>query len=57
LVIDVAADGRVLGRPELVASSGNPFYDDNAVRALIRASPLPPPPKAGRQTLVFTPEE
>jgi len=57
LVIDVAADGRVLGRPELVGSSGNPFYDDNAVRALIRASPLPPPPKAGRQTLVFTPEE
>jgi TonB family protein len=57
LVIDVAADGRVLGRPELVASSGNPFYDDNAVRALLRASPLPAPPKAGRRTIVFTPEE
>ncbi len=57
LVIDVAADGRVLGRPELVTSSGNPFYDDNAIRALIRSSPLPPPPKAGRRTLIFSPEE
>ena len=57
LIIDVAADGRVLGRPELVASSGNPFYDDNAVRALMRSSPLPPPPKAGRRTLIFSPEE
>ena len=57
LVIDVAADGTVLGQPELVASSGNPFYDDNAVRALVKASPLPAPPKAGRRTLVFTPEE
>ena len=57
LVIDVAADGTVLGQPELVASSGNPFYDDNAVRALVKASPLPAPPKAGRRTIVFSPEE
>ncbi len=57
LVIDVAIDGRLLGRPKLVASSGNPFYDDNAVRALTRVSPLPPPPKAGPRTIVFTSEE
>ena len=57
LVIDVAIDGRVLGRPKLVASSGNPFYDDNAVRALTRVSPLPPPPKAGLRTIIFTSEE
>ena len=57
LVIDLAADGSILGRPQLVASSGNAFYDDNAVRALLRADPLPPPPRPGRQTIVFTPEE
>ena len=57
LVIDVAADGSLLGRPKLVASSGNAFYDDNAVRALVRADPLPPPPRPGPQTIVFTPEE
>ncbi len=57
LVIDLDAGGRVLGRPELVRSSGNPFYDDNAIRALVKASPLPAPPEAGRRTVVFTPEE
>jgi len=57
LAIDVAANGSLLGRPELLRSSGNPFYDDNAVRALVKASPLPPPPVPGRQVLVFTPEE
>ena len=57
LMIDVAVDGRILGPPELVGSSGNPFYDDNAVRALTRASPLPPPPRAGRRTIIFTSEE
>lgn len=57
LEIDVAVDGRVLGTPELVRSSGNPFFDDNAVRAVVRASPLPPAPKAGVRTLIFTSEE
>jgi TonB family protein len=57
LEIDVAVDGRVLGSPKLVRSSGNPFFDDNAIRAVVRASPLPPAPKAGRRTLIFTSEE
>lgn len=57
LEIEVAADGRVLGAPEVVRSSGNPFFDDNAVRAVVRASPLPAAPKAGRRTLIFTSEE
>ncbi|MDE0885524.1 MAG: cell envelope integrity protein TolA [Myxococcota bacterium] len=57
LVIDLDAQGRVRGRPELVRSSGNPFYDDNAIRALVKASPLPAPPEAGRRTVVFSPEE
>jgi periplasmic protein TonB len=57
LVIDLDAQGRVRGRPELVGSSGNPFYDDNAIRALVKASPLPAPPEAGRRTVVFSPEE
>lgn len=57
LEVDLAADGSVLGSPMLVRSSGNPFLDDNAIRAITRASPLPPPPKAGRRTLTFSPEE
>lgn len=57
LVVEVAADGRVLGEPELVRSSGNPFYDDNAIRAIRKSSPLPPPPKAGKRTIIFKSEE
>jgi TonB family protein len=57
LEVQLAADGRVLGEPRLVRSSGNPLYDDNAIRAIMRSSPLPPPPKAGKRTIIFTPEE
>jgi TonB family protein len=57
LEIDVAEDGRVLGQPELVRSSGNPYFDDNAIRAVVKASPLPHPPKTGRRTLIFTSED
>ena len=36
--------GRVLGEPQVTARSGNPWYDDNVVRAVQKASPLPAPP-------------
>ena len=51
--IDVAADGTVVDSPEVVASSGDPFWDDNAVRALLSASPLPAPPSPGRWRVAF----
>ncbi|MCH2184818.1 TonB C-terminal domain-containing protein, partial [Myxococcota bacterium] len=57
LEINLASDGRVLGSPRLVHSSGNPYFDDNAVRAIMRASPLPTPPQPGARTLIFTSEE
>jgi TonB family protein len=57
LDIEVALDGRVLGDPVVVRSSGNPFYDDNALRAILKSSPLPAPPSAGRKRIIFTPEE
>jgi len=47
LLVDLAADGRVLGEPRVVKPSGDPFWDDSAIRAVLRASPLPPPPGAG----------
>ncbi len=57
LEINLAPDGRVLGAPRLVHSSGNPYFDDNAVRAIMRASPLPSPPEPGARNLIFTSEE
>ena len=57
LVIDVGPNGAVLGAPKVVRSSGNPYFDDNAESAVLRASPLPAPPQSGRRTLIFTSEE
>lgn len=57
LSIELAIDGRVIGEPEVIRSSGNPFYDDNAKRAILKSSPLPAPPKAGKRSIIFTPEE
>ncbi len=57
LEMEVSADGRVIGTPEVIRSSGDPYYDDNAVRAILKAAPLPAPPRAGRWPIIFTPEE
>ena len=57
LAIWVQADGALRGEPQLLRTSGNPYYDDNAIRALSRSSPLPPPPAPGRRVLVLRAEE
>ena len=57
LAIFVRSDGALRGEPELLRTSGNPYYDDNAIRALSRSSPLPPPPAPGRRVLVLRAEE
>jgi TonB family protein len=51
------AGGRVLGEPQVTRRSGNPWYDDNVVRAVQKASPLPAPPEAGTWPFVFRPED
>ena len=49
--------GQILGEPEIVRRSGNPWYDDSVLRGLAKASPLPQPPDAGSWQLVFRPED
>ena len=56
LRVVLTADGEVLGAPEVVAGSGDPFFDDNAIRTAMNASPLPPPPEAGTWTFDFSSE-
>jgi TonB family protein len=56
LRVNLSASGDVLGTPTMVRSSGDPFWDDNTVRALRMASPLPPPPEAGEWPFIFSPE-
>lgn len=38
----------------VVGSSGDPFFDDNAVRAVMQSKPLPAPPSAGKWTFSFS---
>jgi len=56
LEVQLLADGTVVGDPEVTSSSGDPYADDNARRALVKASPLPAPPAAGIQVFIFSPE-
>jgi colicin import membrane protein len=49
------AGGRVLGAPRVTERSANPWYDESVVRAIQKASPLPPPPEPGEWRFEFTP--
>lgn len=51
--IEVDASGALVGDPDLVAGSGNPFYDEGVLRSIQKADPLPPPPAAGKWTFRF----
>jgi colicin import membrane protein len=51
------SQGNVLGSPRVERSSGNPWYDDSAVRAIQKASPLPAPPASGDYAFEFRPED
>jgi hypothetical protein len=53
----LTSSGDVLGEPEVIQSSGNPFWDDNTIRALMRASPLPRPPEPGEWTFHLSADE
>jgi len=57
LTVLLTSDGRVMGEPRILGSSGDVYWDDNAVRATLRASPLPPPPQEGDWTFCFPTED
>ena len=52
--VELGPGGEVLGTPRVVRPSGDPFFDDNAVRAVMASTPLPAPPKAGTWTFSFS---
>lgn len=53
----VDANGGLVGDPDLVAGSGNPYYDEGVLRSIEKANPLPPPPEAGEWTFRFLSDE
>lgn len=56
VMVTISVTGEVLGH-EITHPSSDPYWDDNIVRALVRASPLPPPPRPGDWPFQFKPEE
>ena len=57
LRVTLSEGGEVLGRPVVTHTSGNPYFDDETVSALLRATPLPSPPEAGDWQFRFTADE
>jgi outer membrane biosynthesis protein TonB len=57
ILVELSANGAVVGEPRVVKRSGNPWYDDGVVRSIQKASPLPPPPEAGEWSFVFVADE
>jgi TonB family protein len=57
VVVELDASGAVIGEPRITRRSGNPWYDEGVVRGIQKASPLPPPPRAGDWDFVFLPED
>jgi outer membrane biosynthesis protein TonB len=55
--LELDASGNLLGEPEIVKRSGNPWYDDGVLRSIRKASPLPPPPDSGVWNFVFVSDE
>ncbi len=56
LELRLSATGEVLGTPRVLRSSGDPQFDDNAVRAVLMVNPLPPPPRPGTTVFLFRSE-
>jgi outer membrane biosynthesis protein TonB len=56
LELRLTVTGDLAGTPRVVVSSGDPYFDDNAVRAMMTAAPLPSPPKPGLTVFVFRSE-
>jgi len=56
LQVRLTLSGELLGPVEIVRTSGDIYFDDNAVKAVLTAAPLPPPPKPGLRVILFRSE-
>jgi TonB family protein len=56
VAVTLDATGNVL-EVELRERSGNASFDASVVRAIEKATPLPPPPESGEWPFIFTPQD
>ncbi len=52
----LTSTGEVIGEPRVERPSGDPYFDDNAVRAVVTCAPLPAPPASGDWGFFFNAE-
>lgn len=57
LELTLSASGKLVGEPEVARSSGDPYFDDTTVAALLSIGQLPPPPHAGTTYFDFHSDE
>jgi outer membrane biosynthesis protein TonB len=57
MALEITSTGELKGEPEVFRTSGDPYFDDFAVLAVVKSNPLPPPPRPGRLILIFPSEE
>ncbi len=55
--VALTSGGALVGSPRVTNPSGDPYFDDNAVRAVLSCAPLPAPPQPGVSRFAFTSEE
>jgi outer membrane biosynthesis protein TonB len=57
VIVELDGSGALVGEPRITQRSGNPWYDEEVLRSIMKSSPLPPPPRAGEWEFVFLPED
>jgi colicin import membrane protein len=55
--LEITPAGELVGKPEVQRSSGDPYFDDFALLAVLKAAPLPEPPRPGQLFLLFSAED
>jgi outer membrane biosynthesis protein TonB len=56
LQVMLTSTGELVGAPRVTRASGDPYFDDNTLRAVVSCAPLPPPPEPGRRRFAFMSE-
>jgi outer membrane biosynthesis protein TonB len=57
LHVILTSTGELVGAPRVTGPSGDPYFDDNTLRTVVKCAPLPRPPEPGSWRFAFTSEQ